>query len=236
MVVVFFIILLMIMFGVVWYLEHEHPVHTLIGTTPIPPEQFFSTLAQHKERHRQGYIDNAFVQMLHQVHHTTNTTNCWVCGLLPSVGHKNNLLVSLPLSYLSSCEAWFQLLSMIYIYYHADAMNMTQADYEAVLEYIVVHQGYTPGEGEKEGTLHPDACMNLYENNKNATWLQDEMLDFQGFNVTAYFNSFHIRNIIDKDVMPVPVVHTAASFCQENERSSACHIDPRTTTPMMPAY
>lgn len=151
--------------------------------------------------------------MLHQVHHMTNVTDCWVCGLLPSVMHKNDLLVSLTMSYLSSCEAWFQLLSMVYIHYHADVMNMTKSDYEAVLEYIVTHQDYTPGKGGKKSTLHPDACMNIYESKKNATWLQNEMMDFQGFSVTEYFQSFHTRNITEDSAMPVPVINTTASFC-----------------------
>lgn len=51
-VVIFILMVLITVFGVVGYLEEKHPVHTLIGTTPIPPEHIFVTLAPHKERHR----------------------------------------------------------------------------------------------------------------------------------------------------------------------------------------
>lgn len=145
MVVVFVLITLITTFGVIWFLEEKYPVHSFIGTTPVPLEYVIVTLAPHKERHRQTYVENVFLQMLHQVHHMSNITDCWVCGLLPSVMHKNDLLMSLPFSYLGSCEAWFQLFTMVYIHLHANAMNITYLDYEAVLEYIMEHQDLPRG-------------------------------------------------------------------------------------------
>lgn len=55
--------------------------------------------------------------------------------------------------------------------------------------------------------------MNMYEVKKNVTWFQNEMMDFQDFNVTEYFRSFQLHNITLDKAMPVSVVITTASFC-----------------------
>lgn len=133
-IVVSILVFLILLFGVVFYLEEKHPVHTLIGTTPIPPEHIFISLAPHKERYRQTYTGNVFLQMLLQVHRTINAMDFWVCGLLPCMTHKNDFLVSLLLSYLGSCEAWFQMLTVVYTYSHADTLKLTESAYEAVLD------------------------------------------------------------------------------------------------------
>lgn len=75
--------------------------------------------------------------------------------------HLDDLVLFLLLSYIGSSEVWFQLLIVVYTYSHADTFKLTELDYEAVLEYIVLHQSYTPRKGGKKCTLHPDACMNV---------------------------------------------------------------------------
>ncbi|XP_078535193.1 uncharacterized protein LOC144821918 [Lissotriton helveticus] len=206
-------VILAIFMGVFIYLEYKHPMQSMMMSTVTPPEHFMFTLAPYKERHRQTYAKNVFIEMLHQTHSTTNMTKCWVCGLLPSVMHKHDLFLSLPLSFLGSCEVWFQMLSAMYNHYVAHPKQYSERDYEMILAYIEMHQGFDPEVNNGEGSLDPSACMNVYTDNINDTWLIDELFDFASFNDSQYFQQFISRNVTSERIMPIPILNTSSPFC-----------------------
>ncbi|XP_078496547.1 endogenous retrovirus group PABLB member 1 Env polyprotein-like [Lissotriton helveticus] len=80
-------------------------------TSPTPPpltvsSHSFHPLPDHESNRRLEFINNSFVQLLHQHQLVMNTTNCWVCGLMPHTTDKGIPYLVLPFSHNGSVWAF----------------------------------------------------------------------------------------------------------------------------------
>ncbi|XP_078529660.1 endogenous retrovirus group PABLB member 1 Env polyprotein-like [Lissotriton helveticus] len=100
-----------------WILEEHAPAHETFLTTAQPTtmkDHYLISLSPQLRERRKEFWNNSFVQLLHQHNLATNTTNCWICGLLPhATGHSIPFIPS-PFSVHGSCLAWLILLQESY--------------------------------------------------------------------------------------------------------------------------
>ena len=109
----------------------------LIPTAPTHPHP---TLAVYKEKLENRYINNTFLQMLQCHQLIVNTTDCWVCGLLPASAAGPTPFIPYPLSCSQSTATWYTIVQTAYSYRTAadkndqvlSNMNTTQT--QAILE------------------------------------------------------------------------------------------------------
>ncbi|XP_078506000.1 endogenous retrovirus group PABLB member 1 Env polyprotein-like [Lissotriton helveticus] len=81
------------------------PSHDLNLASTISPHSFH-LLPQHEQVRRAEFMNNSFVQLLHQHQLVMNTTNCWVCGLMPHTMDKGIPYLVLPYSPQGSARAF----------------------------------------------------------------------------------------------------------------------------------
>lgn len=86
---------------------------TSTSSSTISPH-LFHTLPQHELIRRTEYFNNSFVQLLHQHQLVINTTDCWVCGLIPHTVEKGMPYLVLPFSYEGSAWAYFVIFNNAY--------------------------------------------------------------------------------------------------------------------------
>lgn len=155
-------------------------------------------LAFHKAEHRRSYSDNTFIQMLHKSHEGSNLTKCWIFGLLPSDTHKAENLLSLPLSYVGSCEGWFELFNIVSQDSPLPTLHRAPVNFRT-RTHTVVMQHRTPSgthnSASQDSRQFLKTCLSSYKGIINTTWAQMEKMNFQGFNTTDYFQSFLSRNV-----------------------------------------
>ncbi|XP_069087146.1 endogenous retrovirus group PABLB member 1 Env polyprotein-like [Pleurodeles waltl] len=87
------------------------------SSTPPPSTvspHSFQLLPKHESARRLEFINNSFIQLLHQHQLVINTTNCWVCGLMPHTADKGIPYLILPFSHNGSVWAF----RTIFIYAH----------------------------------------------------------------------------------------------------------------------
>lgn len=108
-VLIFAFIFIVCIFLIAWVLQHRVPIHTLVPPTPTPPEHHHFDLSPGQKSRREWYWDNTFIQILHQNHLVVNTTDCWVCGLLPHSAHRVTPFLPYPFSIRASCIIWLAL-------------------------------------------------------------------------------------------------------------------------------
>ncbi|XP_078497802.1 endogenous retrovirus group PABLB member 1 Env polyprotein-like [Lissotriton helveticus] len=80
------------------------PSHDLYFVSTVSPHSFY-LLPQHEQVRRAEFRNNSFIQLLHQHQLVVNTTNCWVCGLMPHTMDKGIPYLVLPYSAQGSARA-----------------------------------------------------------------------------------------------------------------------------------
>ncbi|XP_078512350.1 uncharacterized protein LOC144772008 [Lissotriton helveticus] len=110
-VVTLFVSLILSLFG--WLLLIYHPV-TSPTPAPTPAEHQYFTLPAHELPRRAEFFNNTFIQMLHHHQLIMNTSNCWVCGLMPHSMIHPVPFFPYPFSISGSCLAWWMLMQDAY--------------------------------------------------------------------------------------------------------------------------
>ncbi|XP_078529621.1 endogenous retrovirus group PABLB member 1 Env polyprotein-like [Lissotriton helveticus] len=82
-------------------------------STTVSPHKFYS-LPDHEQMRRMEYLNNSFIQLLHQHQLIVNVTDCWVCGLIPHNTQRGMPYLVLPFSYEGSAWAYLAMFSNAY--------------------------------------------------------------------------------------------------------------------------
>lgn len=149
----------------------------------------------------------------------------------------------LPLSYVGSCEAWFELLSIVPQNSPAQCCIGHPPNVH-VKTHTVVMQHWTPSNTKhgvnKNSRRFLKTCLSSYKGLTNTTWSQMELLDFKGFNTTVYFPDFLVRNASPNVSQSLSVLNTIASFCIRSSGvfpvgTSVCNTTYSLNVPQSPA-
>ncbi|XP_078505776.1 uncharacterized protein LOC144763734 [Lissotriton helveticus] len=136
--------------------------------SPLPPptvsSHSFHPLPDHESNRRLEFINNSFVQLLHQHQLVMNTTNCWVCGLMPHTTDKGIPYLVLPFSH--NVSVWAYITMFIYTHEVYPLRSVTDNPKNSALVKGIVDM-------IKEGIS--------YE-----TIPRDETLVYIGWNLTGY--------------------------------------------------
>lgn len=182
---IFALIPLACIFVIAWYLQENHPLHTLISSTSVPKYQPV-TLAPHKRGHRSQYMNNTFIQVLHQTHLGYNTTDCWVCGFLPASYKTKAPLIPLPFSFNGSCSAWREFNVVAYL-------KATDTTVQSQLEKHLFFLCWPKGP-RVYGT-------------------PEEKEEFTAYDKSSRLSSFMEREMTKTAMIPIPVDDQVAPFC-----------------------
>ncbi|XP_078521704.1 endogenous retrovirus group PABLB member 1 Env polyprotein-like [Lissotriton helveticus] len=137
-------------------------------TLPIPPptvsSHSFHPFPEHESVRRLEFINNSFVQLLHQHQLVMNTTNSWVCGLMPYTTDKGIPYLVLPFSHNGSVWAY----RTMFIYAHE------------------VYPLRSEKNNPKNSALVKGIVDMIREDTSYETIPRDETLAYIGWNVTGY--------------------------------------------------
>ena len=105
-------------------------LHSIFTPTIIPTSNptlhIHENLPLSEETRRKEYVNNTFIQMLHQHQLVVNTTECWVCGLIPASASHPTPFLPYPFTKNGSKYAWFITLKTAYDQRNATNPPMTQ--------------------------------------------------------------------------------------------------------------
>lgn len=186
LIIVLFMSIVVISIG--WFLHVLYPPAVSQNATIVHSHV---ELPVHLENRRNEFKNNTFITLLQQHQLAINTSNCWVCGLLPHTVAKGMPFITLPFSYEGSCTGWWETNKASYMA-NTDTKEQSQLRYHL---YILCWRG------EKNR-----ACGTPLE--------QEAYADHGNRSNKLYYQYMDRRK---RSVSPVFVASTKAPFCVQSK-------------------